>query len=246
MSEEKVIHHAENALHVIQDKEKGLGVKAKEFFWEIFIIVIAVSITLVLHNWNDHLHELRLEREFLTGIKSDLDSGAVNLEESVKWFQPSIDYFVNVRHQLATHQIDAAYLDSNSEQLRNTLYYGFDMGRFEGFKSSGYLRLIQNQTLLKHLMSLYTVAIPFQVEADKMVFDERRHFYDEHIGPRGSFLRTEQGGLILAASKLVNDPFFNYYIVDYAMFLAEKQRQKKGLVQKMKKLAAEIGAELDK
>jgi hypothetical protein len=246
MSEEKVIQHAGNALHVLQNKEKGWRKKAKEFFGEIFIIVFAVSITLLLHNWNDNLHENRLGREFLTGIKNDLDSGAVHIERAVHYFQPSVDYFINARQQLATHRIDAAYLDSNSGSLRNTLYFSFDMGRFEGFKSSGYLRLIENQTLLKHLMNLYTVAIPFQVEADRMVFDERRHFYDEHIGPKAFFLPEYPGSMLLAASKLVDDPFFTYYIINYASFLQEKQRQKLELVKEMKKLSAEIAAELNK
>ncbi len=246
MSEEKVIHHAENAMHVIQDKEKGLGSKAKEFFWEIFIIVIAVSFTLLLHNWNDSLHEHKLARAFLTGIKSDLDTGAIHLGQAVQYFQPDVQYYINARQQLATHQINAAYLDTNSWALRNTLYFSFDMGRFEGFKSSGYLRLIENQTLLKHLMSLYTVSIPFQVEADKLLFDERRRYYDEHIGPKAPLLMKDPGNMMLAASKLVNDPYFQYYIIDYGSFLEEKQRQKLALIQEMKKLSAEIGAELDK
>lgn len=243
MSEEKVIQHAGKALNIVKDKEKGIIAKIKEFFWEIVIIVIAVSITLLLHNWNDSMHEHKLEREFLIGIKSDLDSGAVHIAEEVKLFQPNVDYFINVREQLATHQINAAYLDTNSWDLRNTMYFRFDMGRFEGFKSSGYLRLIENQSLLKHLMSMYTVAIPFQVEADRMVFDERRQYYDEHLGPKAPYLKKSDV-ILLVASKLVDDPYFQYYIINYGSFLQEKQRQKLELVDEMKQLSAEIGKEL--
>jgi hypothetical protein len=246
MSEEKVIQHAGNALQVLKDKEKGWGSKVKEFFGEIFIIVIAVSLTLLLHNWNDHLHERHLEREFLVGIKSDLDTGSARLLNGIQYFKPDIEFFVNARKQLsATHRINLAYLDSNSGYLRNTLYFDFDMGRFEGFKSSGYLRLIQNQTLLKHLMSMYTVSIPFQIEADRMLFDERRHFYDEHIGPKVPFLLEDPVSETPAVSKLIDDPSFQYYIVNYASFLQEKQRQKLELVAAMKKLSAEIALELD-
>ena len=58
MSEEKIIQHSANALHVLQDKEKG-----------------------------------------------------------ITYFQPTIDYFTNVRQQFKTHQFNAAYLDSNSWAL---------------------------------------------------------------------------------------------------------------------------------
>jgi hypothetical protein len=74
MSEEKVIQHAGKALHALQDKEKRWTHKIKEFFVEILIIVFAVSITLLLHNWNDTRHERKLTLEFLEGIKTDLDS----------------------------------------------------------------------------------------------------------------------------------------------------------------------------
>ena len=52
--------------------------------------------------------------------------------------------------------------------------------------------------------------------------------------------------MLLAASKLVDDPFFRYYIINYASFMKEKQRQKLELAGAMEKLSAEIGEELDK
>jgi hypothetical protein len=246
MSEEKIIQHAGKALHAIQDKEKGWRKKVKEFLVEILIIVFAVSITLALHNWNDSLHERRLEREFLTGIKNDLDTGAFSLEENIRFFQPNLDYFNKVRQQLATHQVNAAYLDSNSMRLLNTYYWAFDMGRFEGFKSSGNLRLIENQALLKHLMTMYTINIPFQVQADEQVFDDRRHFFEEHIGSKAAFTVTNARWPTTVASQLVDDPAFRYYIFYYSAFLEEKKAQKQALVKKMKRISAEIAEELNK
>ncbi len=246
MSEEKVIQHAANAIHVLQGKDKGWVKKLKEFFLEILIIVFAVSITLLFHNWNDTLHEHRQEREFLAGIKSDLDSGAISIDRGIASFQPTIDYFVNVRQELATHQINAAYIDSNSWALKNTNYLSFDMGRFEGFKSSGYLRLVGNQTLLKHLMTLYTVSIPFQIDADRVAFNNRRQYFDDHIGPKATFYLENPRDWRLFASKLIDDPAFRYYIIDYSSYLQERKDQKKTLIRQMKKLSAEIGEELDK
>jgi len=245
MSEEKIIQHSANALHALQNKEKGWGKKLREFLVEILIIVFAVSITLVLHNWNDARHERRLEREFLAGIKSDLDSATVFMKAANANFQPAVDYFINFRQQLTTHQFNAAYLDSNSWQLLNTAYFVFDMGRFEAFKSSGYLRLIENQTLLKHLMNLYTITIPFQIEADHLVFDHRRQYYNEHIGPRATYDFTS-GNIRVVASKLVDDPFFRYFIIDYASYLKERKDQKEEMMEEMKATSAEIAAELGK
>ena len=246
MSEEKVIQHSANALHVLQDKEKGWGKKIKEFLAEILIIVFAVSITLVLHNWNDERHERRMEREFLVGIKNDLDSGIVDMQDGLTWYQTTIDYYVNVRQQLTTHQYNPAYIDSNSWALGNTLYFDFDRGRFEAFKSSGYLRLIENQTLLKHLMTLYTITIPFQIEADHMIYDDRRRYYDEHIGPKATFILSNSKDQRILASKLTDDPNFRYYIFDYSAYLVERKEQKQNMIKEMKQMSTEIAAELNK
>jgi hypothetical protein len=246
MSEEKVIQHAGNAVRVLRDKEKGWVGKLKEFFFEMLIIFFAVTITLLFHNWNDSLREHRQEREFLTGIKSDLDSGVVAIDRQINSFQPTLNYFINVRQQFATHQFNTAYLDTNSWALTNTNYLNFDMGRFDGFQSSGYLRLIENQTLLKHLMSLYTISIPFQINADRMVFDSRRQYFEEHIGAKGTFDLDYPGYGRLVASKLTGDPEFRYFVIYYAAYLDERKGHKQDLIRQMKKLSAEIGDELNK
>ncbi len=245
MSEEKIIQHSANALHVLQDKKKGWGKKIIEFFEEIMIIVFAVSITLIFHNWNDARHEHKLEREFLQGIKSDLDSGSVDVKESISSFQPNLDYYNEVRKQIMVQQYNAGYLDSTSWQLGNTLFFTFDMGRFEAFKSSGYLRLIENQTLLKHLMSLYTIDIPFQIEADRGLYTDRKRYFDEHIGPRTTYIKASFQNDGIQVSKLVDDPVFRYFIVDYSSLLQERKQQKLGLAKKMKETSDEIAAELN-
>jgi hypothetical protein len=246
MSEEKIIKHSAHAVHVLRDKEKGLGTKLKEFFVEVLIIVFAVSITLLFHNWNDERHERQLEREFLTGIKADLDSAAADLKENATYFQPTVDYFINLRKQIISRQFNAAFLDSNSWAMKNTLYFTFDMGRFEAFKSSGYLRLIQNQALLKRLMTLYTVTIPFQIAADHGVFETHARYYDEHIGPRANYvLASPHDGRILA-SRMVDDPYFRYMIIDYSGLLEERKMQKKLLTREMNAMSKDIAAELGK
>jgi len=205
-----------------------------------------VSITLLFHNWNDERHEHRLAREFLAGIKSDLDSGAAQTQELMNWYQPTIDYYDKACQQITTKQFNFAYLDSNSGNLLNTQYFDFDMGRFEAFKSSGYLRLIDNQILLKDLTDLYTVGIPFQIQADHLVFDNRRRYYDEHIGPRATFILATYHDDRILVSKLVDDPYFRYFIIDYSGYLRERKMLKLDLLKQMKDMSAEIAAELAK
>lgn len=86
-------------------------------------------------------------------------------------------------------------------KARHSTFVGFNAAYLDTNRRVQILRLIENQTLLKQLMSLYTVSIPFQIEADRQLFDERRRFYDEHIGPRATFLSGDLESMLLAASK---------------------------------------------
>lgn len=241
MSEEKVIQHSEKVVHVMKSKSLTWKEKIKEFTTEIIIIVLAVSITLVMHNWNDHRHELEIQREFLLGVKEDLAAGADDLEASIKDFQPTIDYYNNVWQQINTNKINPGYIDTNSGYLTNTLYYVFDNGRFEGFKSSGYLRLIENKELLKHLITLYTIDMPFEQESDKNVFHTREQDFNTYIGVKRV---TDSTGMHV--SKIINDPAVRFQIERYVGYFAERKRHKQNLIKEIRRQVAEIKKELEK
>lgn len=241
MSEEKIIKHTGNAVHIMKDKSLTWKEKIKELAEEVAIIVFAVSITLALHNWNDHRNERKIEREFLEGISSDLRHSADDIGD-VRVLNETVDYYDKTWKQITTGKIDTAYIDKNSFQLINTSFLTFDNARFEGFKSSGYLRLIENKTLLQHLTYLYISDVPFEVNADQTFYTERLHGYNNYIGVKAPIDANQ----VVHVSKVINDPAVRYQIVWYGNYLHERIRHKQQLAEKMKKLAAEIDEELKK
>lgn len=184
MSEEKVIQHTKKAIHVVADKEKSWAARIKEFLYEILIIVIAVSITLWMHNWNDSKHEREQEKNFLIGIRNNLKNDTANLNYAIRFLKTPIGYYENVLQQINDNKIDAAYIDTNSSQLINDLYFTSDNGLFESFKSSGNLRLVENQNLLSEITSLYTESYPFLENHEADVFKEREQEFSTYIGSK--------------------------------------------------------------
>jgi hypothetical protein len=241
MSEEKVVKHTAKAVHIVMDKKLSWKKKIKEVALEILIIVFAVSITLMFHNWNDKSHENQIEREFLIGIKGDLKTESDKLDANVKYFQPTVDYYNAVLKQINLNKIDTQYVDKNSWQLTNTSYYVADNGRFESFKSSGYLRLIRNQELAKDLMSLFTISIPFQEEIDKNLYSKRSNDYDTYIGSKG----ISDSGTV-HVSKLFNDPAVRYQVLRYANSFNERKTQQAELANQIRGIINEIDKQLEK
>jgi hypothetical protein len=242
MSEEKIIKHTKNAASLLKDRTKSYKEKIKEFFEEIVVIIVAVSITLMFHNWNDERHENEIARNFLKGITHDLKQGADSLAISIKHYQPTIDYYNNVLKQLKLNKIDAPYVDSLSWNLKNTSYFVFDNSRFEGFKSSGYLRLIENEQLLKQIVTMYAIALPFEKEADAAFYHSRYEDFNKYIGIRAD---VDTAGNFMV-SKLLNDRSVRYQYINYAQILEERKRHRQNIAKRMLTLAAEIDKELEK
>lgn len=242
MSEEKIIQHSQNAVQLLKNRSIPVRKKIVNFLEEIVIIIIAVSITLAFHNWNDLRHERELERNFLIGTREDLLEFAENIQSSVKGYQPTVDYYDTVWQQINSHRINAAYIDEHSSALINTWYFEYDASRFEGFKSSGYLRLIRNEQLLRDIMGLYSVDIPFQRDADVIVYHQRMQSFEQYIGTKA---RIDSSGHF-HVSALLNDPAVRYQIFYYRDYLQERQNQKAHLARKLLYLADEIDKELKK
>ncbi|MCL2598193.1 MAG: hypothetical protein FWD66_11220 [Paludibacter sp.] len=169
--EEKIREHAKHALQDLFDKSKKWKDRIKDFAWEVFIIIVAVNITLWFHSWSEKRHERELEKNFLIGIRGDL--GIINqklIGDSI-FNQPIFNYYDSIDTQITNHRIDKAFADANSSNLLSDSYFVYDNSRFENFKSSGYLRLIENDSLALVIAYLYTIAFPNIKDMDKIVND---------------------------------------------------------------------------
>ena len=240
MAEEKIIKHTGDAARALLKKDHSWRKKIQEFFFEILIIVIAVSITLWFHNWNDSLHEKHLAKDFLTGIRGDLKITADKLEVDLAAFQHTLNYYDTIWKQINENRVDKLFMDSASGNLTNMVGFAFDDSRFESFKSSGNLRLIENQALMQDLTRMFTVTLPDRTASDRIIFEERRSQYITYIGTRtpiGPYKNSQISGF-------VNDPAIRFQIMWQGALLNEMKEQKLKLVAEMRKLITEIDKEL--
>ena len=238
--EEKITEHAKKALLAISNKENSWKKKVKEFLFEIVIIIVAVSLTLWFHNLNDERHDREMEKSFLMGIRDDLKQDTATLMEVNLFLKTPLAYYDNVLKQISENRIDAKYVDTNSVQLINDLYFNYNNGLFESFKSSGNLRVIENQKLLSYITSLYTADLPFLQQSDKETLDNRALEYGEYIGSKygiDSLWNTH-------ISNHLDDPGVRFQIQKNDIDLKEIVRHHKQLISEINDVSDEINKEL--
>jgi hypothetical protein len=237
--EEKINHHAKQALRSLTNKKKKWKERIKDFLYEIFIIIVAVSITLWFHNWSEKRHDRVLEKNFLIGTRNDLEKVRRNLDNGIAELQPMLNYYNTVWKQINEHKINKAFVDTNSWNLVHRVPFIYDNSRFESFKSSGYLRLIENDSLSNVIANLYTALFPTYTALEKTVYDERQR----QFAIIGSKAPIDSSGTI-HISDILNNPEVKFQIMYQKVALAEFKYHYHQYSQKVEEVIKEIEKEL--
>ena len=167
--EEEVTKHTKKIYDVMRGSQ-GFWHKVKEVSVEIFIIVFAVTLSIWLHGWSDHHHEQKEAREFLKGLRGDLTSDIRLMEENR---DSAARVVANFRSLLAfddNHVRDTTGAGAISHRLdfmMNTTHA--NIGRYEGFKSSGKMGTIEDDSLKQAILIYYQQTIPNLDDVENLV-----------------------------------------------------------------------------
>jgi hypothetical protein len=154
--QDEVAKHTKKIYRTMKSHEHSFWEKTREIAIEIFIIVFAVTLSIWLHSWSDHQHEQKEAKEFLLGLKDDLSKDIQLLEANRKTFVQ-----LDTNFNLLAALDDTRAIDTTSGRK---LYDLFDfeervthpnIGRYEGFKSSGKIGTIENDSLKQLILAYY-------------------------------------------------------------------------------------------
>lgn len=157
---DEILKHTKKIYKMATDPNPTLREKVKEIVIEIFIIVFAVTLSIWLHSWSEEKHQRKDAQTFLIGLKEDLQNDISNLENTknlLNQTQQQVSFVLN----LTPAKIDS--IKANHQQINsgtnfiNTLV---NNGRYEGFKSSGKINTIENQSIRSKILSYYQQTIP--------------------------------------------------------------------------------------
>jgi hypothetical protein len=160
MAEHEIAKHTKAIYKAWNEPNWSWKHKAVEVSIEIGIIVFAITLSLFLERWREHVHEREIEKQFLTGLKSDLILDVAQQSgDSVSYSKvlPAWAYFR--KSGLEKHLVPNDTLNAYVQTLFTTIGFIPNSSRFEALKSSGELGVIQNQELQNKILDLYQYRI---------------------------------------------------------------------------------------
>ena len=176
--EQELIKHTENIIEAAKEPKHGFWKTFREIFLEIAIIVFAVTISIWFHNIADHRHENREARKFLIGLKEDLTNDIAALQSNrsvITKLESNYKYILSHADKNAPDSVIAGLLYFDLRVTRPTI------GRYEGFKSSGKIESIENDSIKENILKFYHQVIPTLVYGENFVNDVQLKILDLRV-----------------------------------------------------------------
>ncbi len=154
--QDEILKHSKKIYRSTKNQKHTFGEKAKEIVVEILIIVFAVTLSIWLHGWSEHRHEQKVAKNFLLGLRDDLKKDIEILEinkQELLELKSDYEFLKNINKT----QSDTIIGAHTNYRLNSTV---FNVGRYEGFKSSGKIETIEHNTLKTNILSYYQQTLP--------------------------------------------------------------------------------------
>src|SRR6186997_241079 len=136
MAEQEVMKHTKKVFGLWQT-DNPFWHKFAEFIIEIFIIVFAITVSIYFHDRSELKHQRHETKEFLLGLRQDLKTDIEEMNEDKKSFQQSGRIFRYITTRKMKEPLNADTISKYNNWIFNTTGLIPNIGRFEGFKSSG-------------------------------------------------------------------------------------------------------------
>jgi hypothetical protein len=178
MIEDEIIKHTRKTFSISKISGKSLRNKIVEILIEILIIFAAVTISIWLDDWSQKKHDQKEEKEFLSGLKTDLQNDIENMVSSKRFYKNSIlgmNYFLGIDRKTT---INKDSINKYSGIFFSSTNLDPQIGRYEGLKSSGRFKIIENKELLNSIISLHETIIKRIEYLNEMYYKENQKLED--------------------------------------------------------------------
>jgi hypothetical protein len=231
MAELEVVKSTKKIIDASKDKEKSFWHKVKEIGIEIAVIIFAVSLSIAFHSWSEARHEEHQVKVFLKGVRLDLNKDIDEMRGDIEAYKNQRNAF---RYLGKLPKGQLANIDSlrfYEPHFFNFTGYGGNTGRYEGFKSSGKIGLIENDKLQNTILDLYEEKIP-ELNASTNFYTAQKQKIADYITentidyPAGNFTKVMASNPVKNRSQIYLSSV-NHIISYYENCIAQMEEIKK-------------------
>lgn len=177
MAEQEIIKHTKRIFGIWKTENTFLY-KFSEFIGEILIIVFAVTISIYFHDRSELRHQRNDTKEFLLGLKQDLKTDTVEMNEDKNAYEHAQIIFRYIGNRKLNETLNADTVKKYGEWLFSTTGLAPNNGRFEGFKSAGKIGTIENRELQNNIMDLYQEDLPSLLTSTNTFNANKNRFFE--------------------------------------------------------------------
>jgi len=203
--ENEIKDHTVKAYKAFKNPKLPFWHKVKEIGIEVGIIIFAVTLSIWFHDMSEHSHEQKDVKSFLIGLKQDLTTDIIQLKGDRDAYISAGQAFNYFTTPTPGFKMSMDSVKKYQTYLFNTTLFVPNNGRYEGFKSSGKLGNIEDDSLQNNIIVLYQGIIP-AIQASTNSYIQRKQFLLEYLNR--SIKRSPDGNnnvlAVLSADEGVN------------------------------------------
>jgi len=235
--EEEIKKHTVKAYKAIKDPQLPLWHKVKEISIEVGIIIFAVTLSIWFHDISEHNHEQKDVKSFLLGMRQDLTNDITQMKGDLDAYNKQGQAFNYLTTPTPGFKLNMDSVKKHKNYISNTTTFVSNNGRYEGFKSSGKLGNIEDDSLQNNITTLYQNIIP-SVLASTNSYIQRKQYLFEYLNR--STKRNPDGSPNLLTA-LSSDEAVN--ISNTLTFVTEITDRYKNAIKKSQEIINEINAD---
>lgn len=240
MAEQEVVKHTKKVYKIWNSNQHGFWHKVKEFFIEMAIIVVAISLSIWFHDRSEHKHAQKEVKVFLLGLREDFLQDLKEMQDDKDSYTRQMEAFRYVTRGKINDTLSRDSLRKYNNWLFNTTRLLQNNGRFEGFKASGKIGQIEDTSIQNGIMDLYQENIPsllissdFYLEAKRLFFEycfKNRKRTSDSTTNLAQILKTDEAQNICQTLSSGGETIDRYQIcIDKMHLLVNKIEEKYGI-----------------
>jgi hypothetical protein len=180
VAEQEIAKHTKNVISLVSRNEHGWRHKLSEAGLEIITIMFAVSLSIWLHGLGEHHHEQEQVRDFLLGLRHDLQSDLENIAE-VEAYDHKLDAnFAYLGKLDPAAAPDPDKFPQAYDLTWSNIFFTPSTSRYEGFKSAGRLGNIENDALTAKMLELYESDIK-HIQYSETAWSHNQRVYHDYL-----------------------------------------------------------------